>query len=49
MFNFERLEVWQKSVAYAGSIYSLTKSFPRSEEFGLTAQIRRALRNSLGG
>lgn len=42
MFNFERLEVWQKSVTYAGNVYSLTKSFPRSEEFGLTAQIRRA-------
>lgn len=42
MFNFERLEVWQKSVAYAGSVYALTRNFPRSEDFGLTAQIRRA-------
>ncbi|MBC7365436.1 MAG: four helix bundle protein [Undibacterium sp.] len=42
MFNFEKLEVWQKSVAYAGAVYRATKTFPKEEQFGLTNQIRRA-------
>ena len=42
MFNFERLEVWQKSIVYAGTVYSLTRGFPADERFGLTNQIRRA-------
>jgi four helix bundle protein len=42
MFNFEKLQVWHRSVAFAGSIYRLTASFPRTERFGLTNQIRRA-------
>lgn len=47
MFNFEKLEVWHKSIAYAGQVYRLTKTFPREEQFGLTNQIRRAA-NSIG-
>ncbi len=42
MFNFEKLEVWQKSIAYAGMIYRLTRGFPVDERFGLTNQLRRA-------
>jgi four helix bundle protein len=42
MFNFEKLEVWQKAVAYAGQVYRVTKAFPKEELFGLTNQIRRA-------
>ena len=42
MFNFEKLEVWQKSIAYAGQVYRVTKAFPKEEQFGLTNQIRRA-------
>lgn len=42
MFNFEKLEVWQKSVAYAGLIYRISRGFPADERFGLTNQIRRA-------
>lgn len=42
MFNFERLEVWQKAVVYAGLVYRATKAFPSDERFGLTNQIRRA-------
>lgn len=41
MFNFEKLDVWQKSVALADLIYSTTKSFPSDERFGLTNQMRR--------
>lgn len=42
MFNFEKLEVWQKSIALAGTVYGLTKIFPADERFGLTSQMRRA-------
>jgi four helix bundle protein len=42
MFNFEKLDVWQKSVALANVVYLLTKAFPSDERFGLTNQMRRA-------
>ena len=42
MFNFEKLDVWQKAITYAGLVYRLTRTFPREEQFGLTNQIRRA-------
>ena len=42
MFNFEKLDVWKKSIALAGTVYTLTKSFPSDERFGLTNQMRRA-------
>jgi len=37
-----RLEVWQKSVAFATEIYTVTSEFPVDERFGLVAQRRRA-------
>jgi len=42
MFNFEKLEVWQRAVVFAGLVYRATKAFPADERFGLTNQIRRA-------
>jgi four helix bundle protein len=42
MFNFERLDVWQKAVAFCGTIYEVTRTFPIDEKFGLVNQIRRA-------
>ena len=42
MRNYEDLEVWQKAHALTITLYRLTESFPRSELFGLTSQIRRA-------
>lgn len=42
MFCFERLDVWQKSIAFADLVYDLTRSFPTEERFGLTNQMRRA-------
>lgn len=41
-FGFEKLEVWRESIAYASLVYTLTKSFPAEERFGLTTQMRRA-------
>ena len=40
--SFEDLLVWQKAHAYVLDIYKMTESFPRSELFGLTSQMRRA-------
>jgi four helix bundle protein len=42
MFNFEKLDVWRKSITLADVVYRLTKSFPQDERFGLTSQMRRA-------
>jgi len=40
--HFRELIVWQKSMQLARSIYLLTESFPRSEQFGLISQMRRS-------
>jgi len=42
MFRFEKFEVWKQSVDFADLIYTLTRGFPRDEQFGLTSQMRRA-------
>ena len=42
MFNFEKLEVWQKAIEYADLVYKLTRDFPADERFGLTSQLRRS-------
>lgn len=42
MFNFEKLETWQKAIAFADLIYGVTRGFPSEERFGLTNQMRRA-------
>lgn len=40
--EFEDLEVWQEAQLFAVEIYSVTKSFPKDEVYGITSQIRRA-------
>ncbi len=40
--SFRDLIVWQKAVELSLGIYKLTASFPQSEQFGLTNQLRRA-------
>ena len=42
MFNFEKLDVWQKAIDFADLVYNLTRNFPVDERFGLTNQMRRA-------
>jgi four helix bundle protein len=42
MFGFEKLEVWQRAISFADMVYTLTRSFPNDERFGLTNQMRRA-------
>lgn len=40
--KFEDLIVWQKARDWVLTIYKLTESFPKSETYGLTSQLRRA-------
>ena len=42
MQAFQDLTVWQRAVEMTVKTYSLTKSFPSSEMYGLTSQMRRA-------
>jgi len=36
------LKVWQMAVELVVELYRMTENFPKTEQFGLTAQIRRA-------
>ena len=40
--SFKDLVVWRRAVETSLAIYKLTASFPESERFGLTNQMRRA-------
>jgi four helix bundle protein len=40
--NFKDLRVWQKGLELVKEIYTITRDFPKEEQFGLTSQIRRA-------
>lgn len=40
--SHEDLEVWKLGMSLAADCYEVTKSFPREEAFGQTAQVRRA-------
>ena len=41
MRNFRELKVWEKAHALTLAVYKLTNIFPRSEQYGLTSQLRR--------
>lgn len=38
----KKLKVWQKTIELVTKIYKMTDEFPKKEDFGLTAQLRRA-------
>lgn len=40
--SFRDLVVWQRAIQFLLAIYKLTSSFPATEQFGLTNQLRRA-------
>ena len=40
--DFRDLQVWQKAHQLTLSVYRLTASFPREEQYGLMTQLRRA-------
>lgn len=40
--TYKDLIAWQKSIVLVTEIYSLTRTFPADEKFGLTSQLNRA-------
>ncbi len=42
MHNFEKLNVYQRSLDIIDKIYQITKKFPKDELFSLTSQLKRA-------
>jgi four helix bundle protein len=42
MAGYRDLKVWELGVELALEIYRLTANFPKSEQYGLTSQLRRA-------
>ena len=41
-FAFEKLEVWQQSRRLVAEVYGVTRDYPKTELYGLTAQTNRA-------
>jgi four helix bundle protein len=41
--SFRDLTVWHKALTLAEHVYTVTERFPKSETFGLTSQMRRAV------
>lgn len=41
--GYHKLVVWQEARKLVTLVYKLTECFPRSEEFGLKSQLRRAV------
>lgn len=39
----KKLDVWRESVALATHLYQVTERFPKTEIYGLTSQMRRAV------
>lgn len=39
--SYKELDIWAKSIQLVKEVYKVTNSFPDSEKFGLTSQIRR--------
>jgi four helix bundle protein len=42
VYPFDKLRVWQAARALIKSVYRTTRTFPRSEVYGLTSQTNRA-------
>ena len=42
MKSYKELIVWQKSIILVKRIYILTENFPKTEVFGIAAQMRRS-------
>jgi len=40
--SYRQLLVWQKARSLAVAVYRATETFPKSESYGLTSQLRRA-------
>lgn len=41
--NYKELIVWQRAMELIKAIYELTEDFPKTETYGITTQMRRAV------
>lgn len=41
-YKFENLEVWKQAMSFNALVYELANALPKSEEFNLNSQMRRA-------
>ena len=41
-YRYQDVIAWQKAKSFASDVYRVTESFPKSETYGLTSQVRRA-------
>ncbi|HNX82500.1 MAG TPA: four helix bundle protein [Candidatus Omnitrophota bacterium] len=41
-FDFEKLEVYQKSISFSEKVYKICSQFPQAETYGLSGQLKRA-------
>lgn len=41
--SFKDMPIWQEAMNIAEDMFKLTKKFPKSEDYGLTSQLRRAV------
>ena len=41
--NYQKLDVWRRSMSLATTVYQLTNRFPASEKSGLAASMRRSV------
>lgn len=42
MHNFRNIRIWHESIDLTEKIYSITKTFPDEEKYGLISQMRRS-------
>ena len=42
-YSFEKLEIWNLSIALSLDVYKYTEDFPEKEKFGVTNQLRRGI------
>lgn len=40
--DYKDLDAWKQAMSLVEDVYQLTRSFPREEVYGLTAQVRRS-------
>ena len=40
--SYRNLRVWNRAISLTLEVYRITARFPRTEQFGLTSQLRRA-------
>lgn len=43
MWNFRKVDAWNRALDLSKVVYDLTREFPVEERYGLTSQIRRAV------